>query len=385
MTGRNIDRLWLADRMSRRDALKVGGGMALAASLSACGVGNGSATSSKSATEATIEPKIDGDLVYFNYAQYINPSLVKQFEQKHGIQVRESYYDSMPAMMTKLGSGNHYDLVFPSAEFADKLIKANRLLEIPRDKLPAAADIYPYYDDPWYDPGSAHTLPYSLYLTGLGYRADKIDTMTGSWRDLVNPQADGRSFILDDFQEGIGMANLVNGYDLNAVEQDQLDEASDYLVGLKPDLRGFSTDTITNMSSGNAWIQHLWNGDVINIRYRVDDPDTIQFQKNKEGYPVGSDVFSIPVDAEHPGTALMFIDFILENSAQECGLDRLSDADARAPTKPYRGAGQERAGAAGHDRGPRERPAVRQPARAKTGRPGTAPGPRSRPPDRGTA
>ena len=319
MTGRNIDRLWVANRMTRRDAFKVGGGFAVAAGLSACGVGNGAGTSSESATEVKIEPKIDGDLVYFNYAQYINPSLVKQFEQKHGIQVRESYYDSMPAMMAKLGSGNHYDLVFPSAEFADKLIKANRLLQIPRDKSPAAADIYPYSDDPWYDPGSAHTLPYSLYLTGLGYRADKIDTMTGSWRDIINPQADGRSFVLDDFQEGIGMANLVNGYDLNAVEQDQLDEAQDYLVGLKPHLRGFSTDTITNMSSGNAWIQHLWNGDVINIRYRVDDPDTIQFQKNEEGWPVGSDVFAIPTDAEHPGTALMFIDFILENSAKNAG------------------------------------------------------------------
>ena len=322
MTGRNIDRLWVANRMTRRDAFKVGGGFAVAAGLSACGVGNGAGTSSESATEVKIEPKIDGDLVYFNYAQYINPSLVKQFEQKHGIQVRESYYDSMPAMMAKLGSGNHYDLVFPSAEFADKLIKANRLLQIPRDKIPAAADIYPYYDDPWYDPGSAHTLPYSLYLTGLGYRADKIDTMTGSWRDIINPQADGRSFVLDDFQEGIGMANLVNGYDLNAVEQDQLDEAQDYLVGLKPHLRGFSTDTITNMSSGNAWIQHLWNGDVINIRYRVDDPDTIQFQKNEEGWPVGSDVFAIPTDAEHPGTALMFIDFILENSAKNAGSRR---------------------------------------------------------------
>jgi spermidine/putrescine transport system substrate-binding protein len=319
MTGRNIDRLWVANRMTRRDAFKVGGGFAVAAGLSACGVGNGAGTSSESATEVKIEPKIDGDLVYFNYAQYINPSLVKQFEQKHGIQVRESYYDSMPAMMAKLGSGNHYDLVFPSAEFADKLIKANRLLQIPRDKIPAAADIYPYYDDPWYDPGSAHTLPYSLYLTGLGYRADKIDTMTGSWRDIINPQADGRSFVLDDFQEGIGMANLVNGYDLNAVEAEQLDEAKDYLVGLKPNLRGLSTDTTTNMSSGNAWIQHLWNGDVINIRYRVDDPDTIQFQKNEEGWPVGSDVFAIPTDAEHPGTALMFIDFILENSAKNAG------------------------------------------------------------------
>ena len=194
-------------RPSRRGFLT--GGLALGASMTLPGCAY---IRDDAAVDAPLPPsakaEIDGDLVYFNYAQYINPSLVKQFEQKHGIQVRESYYDSMPAMMAKLGSGNHYDLVFPSAEFADKLIKANQLRQIPRDKIPAAADIYPYYDDPWYDPGSAHTLPYSLYLTGLGYRADKIDTMTGSWRDLVNPQADGRSFILDDFQEGIGMATV---------------------------------------------------------------------------------------------------------------------------------------------------------------------------------
>ena len=33
------------------------------------------------------------------------------------------------------------------------------------------------------------------------------------------------------------------------------------------------------MSSGNAWIQHLWNGDIVNIRYRVDDPDDYRFEK----------------------------------------------------------------------------------------------------------
>ncbi len=334
MTARNTDRLWLPDRMSRRDAFKVGGGLALAAGLSACGVGNGSGTVDEAATERAIEPKIDGDLVYFNYAQYVDPALVKQFEKKYGVQVRESYYDSMPAMMAKLGSGNRYDLIFPSAEFADKLVKGNQLLKIPRDKLSAIGDVYPFFDDPWYDPGSEHTVPYSLYLTGLGYRADKIDTMTGSWRDIVNPQADGRSFLLDDFQEVIGMANLVNGYELNASEAEQLSKSRDYVVGLKPNLRGFSTDTITNMSSGNAWIQHLWNGDVINIRYRVDDPSAIQFQKNKEGWPVGSDVFAIPTNAQHPGTALKFIDFMLENSAQNStwtGYPMPTDS----ATKPY--------------------------------------------------
>ncbi len=314
MTRKNADRLWLPERMTRRDALKVSGGLALAAGLSACGVGNGAGTTGDTARK--IEPKVDGDLVYFNYAQYVDPGLIKKFESKYNVTVRESYYDSMPAMMAKLSSGNQYDVFFPSAEFAHKLVGANQLIEIPRDKVPAASDVYSFFDDPWYDPGSKHTLPYSLYQTGLGYRADKIDTMSGSWRDIINPQADGRSFVLDDFQEGIGMGNLVNGYELNTTEPDQLNKTKDYLVGLKPHLRGFSTDTITNMSSGDAWIQHLWNGDIINIRYRVDNPDSIQFQKNEEGVPTGSDVFAIPVNAQHPGTALLFINFLLENSAR---------------------------------------------------------------------
>lgn len=308
-----IERL-IAGRMSRRHVLKVGGGLALGAALAGCGLGNNAGDEAETTRE--IEPEVDGDLVYFNWAQYLDPKLIKQFQRKYGVEVRESNFDSMPGMMAKLRSSNRYDLIFPSAEFANRLVKANFLLKIPREKLTAIGDVYPFFDDPWYDPGSEHTVPYSLYLTGLGYRADRIDAMTGSWRDLTNSQADGRSYILDDFQEGIGMANLVNGYDLNASEPDQLEEAKQYLVDLKPDLRGFSSDTITNMASGNAWIQHLWNGDIINARYRVDDPDTLKFQKNREGVPVGSDVFAIPANAEHPGTALLFIDFILENSAQ---------------------------------------------------------------------
>ena len=87
------------------------------------------------------------------------------------------------------------------------------------------------------------------------------------------------------------MANLVNGYDLNEVDPDKLEESKNYLVDLKPKLRGISADTITNMVSGNAWIQHLWNGDIVNIRYGVDNPEDFKFQKCSEGVPVGSDNF----------------------------------------------------------------------------------------------
>ncbi len=300
--------------LRRRELLRAGAGLALGAALAGCGIGRGLSGDSGRAYEA----EIDGDLVYFNWGYYLDPQLMRSFEDRYGVKVIESNFDSMPAMMAKLRGGNTYDLIFPSAEFSERLIQSGQLLQIDRDKLKNADTLISFFDNPWYDPGSAHSIPYSLYVTGIGYRSDLVTGMTGSWRDLANPSAEGRTYVLDDFQEGIGMANLVNGWDLNTVVEAELEASADYLIDLKPDIRGFSSDTLTNMRSGNAWIQHMWNGDVVNVRNTVDNPEDYTFQKCKEGLPVGSDCYAIPVNAEHPGTAIKFIDFMLEpeNAAQ---------------------------------------------------------------------
>lgn len=303
----------VAGRLRRRELLQAGAGAAIALGLSSCGIGRGL----QGDTDRVIEPKVDGDLYYYNYSQYIDPALVKEFEKKYDVRVIESYFDSMEGMLAKLRAGNTYDVLFPTAEYVQRLIQQQQVLRIPRDKLENIDNIYGYFDNPWYDPDSAHSVPYSLYVTGIGYRADLLDNMTGSWNDLGNEEAAGRIYVLDDYQEALAAGNLLNGYDMNTVVESELEATKEWLLGLKPLLRGFSVDTITNMSSGNAWIQHLWNGDIINIRYRVDDPQAYQFQKCSEGFPVGSDAFVIPVNAEHPGTALLFIDFMLDpkNSA----------------------------------------------------------------------
>jgi spermidine/putrescine transport system substrate-binding protein len=311
--------LWVPDRvnprLNRRELLQAGAGLAIGAGLAGCGIGRGL----QGDTERVIEPKIDGDLNYFNYSQYINPALVKEFEERYDVRVNQSYFDSMEGMLAKLRGGNAYDVMFPTAEYVQRMIQTQQLLRIPRDKLENIDNIYAYFEDPWYDPDSAHSVPYSLYITGIGYRADQV-TMTGSWNDLGNEEAAGRIYVLDDYQEALAAGNLLHGFDMNTVVESELETTKDWLIGLKPLLRGFSVDTITNMSSGNAWIEHLWNGDIVNIRYRVDNPDDYVFQKCEEGFPVGSDCFVIPVNAEHPGTALLFIDFMLDpkNASKNC-------------------------------------------------------------------
>jgi spermidine/putrescine transport system substrate-binding protein len=310
--------------ITRRSLIQRGAGVALGASavggLAACGVGSQKA--STQATEKVVKAQVDGNLVYFNYSEYIDPGVLKAFEKHYNVKVTQAYYDGMAGMMSKLNSGNVYDVIFPSAEYLDRLRKANRLVKIDHSQLRnvnQALEFSPYFANPWYDPGAAHSVPYTMYTTGIGWRSDKIgETLTGSWADLWNEKAKGKIFVLDDYQEALGMGNLRNGFDLNTTDSGQLSKTKQLLIGQKPLLRGYSTDTVTNMTNGGAWIHHIWNGDIVNVRNQVKNPEVFKFETAKEGIPIGSDTFAIPTNAAHPGTALLFIDWMLqpENAAK---------------------------------------------------------------------
>jgi spermidine/putrescine transport system substrate-binding protein len=307
----------LARPLRRRELLRHGAGAAVGlaglGALGGCGSLSRVSGGSEAATQKVVKARPDGDLVYFNWSEYLDPAIIEDFEKRYGVRVRESNFESMQGMMAKLRAGNRYDLIFPSSEWAERLIGANQLLRLDADQLPNLGDqLFPSLRNPRYDPRSEHTIPYALYATGLIYREDKLGKLSGSWNDLRDPRAKGRTYLLDDFQEAIGAGNMVHGYDLNTTTTPEVEKSREWLVSLKPNLRGISTDDVQNMVSGNAWIHHGWNGDVVNIRSQVGNPEAFRFQKNREGIPLGVDTFAIPVNAPHPGTALTFVNFMLE-------------------------------------------------------------------------
>ncbi len=295
--------------LTRREVLIAGAGAGLALyGLSGCTV---SRQVDRSAT-GVITPKVDGDLLIYNWAQYMDPALKKEFSEKYGVEVSEVNYDNLEAMVVKLRSGAQYDLIWPSTEYVARLAQEGLLARFDRDKLPNADNIDPFYDSPWWDPQNEYGIPYTYYTTGIAWRDDEVTGMTGSWSDLVNPDGAGRMFILDDFQEAIGEANLINGYDLNTPDADELEQSKATLLEQKENARGFSTNSVQNLVSGTAVIHQAWNGDIVNVRNQVDEPELYKYQTCEEGVPVGTDLMCIPISARSPGTAMLFMDWILE-------------------------------------------------------------------------
>lgn len=259
--------------------------------------------------------EIDGDLIYFNWADYLAPKVLKGFQKEYGVKIIESNFDSMEGMYAKIAAGNQYDIVFPIAKWVVKMRREGKLRAIDHDQLTNADQVYysgSYFNDPWYDAGSRVSVPFTVYKTGIGWRTDKVGGMSGSWRDLWNPQGAGHIFTLDDPDEALGMAALLLGYDVNTARATHLEEIKKLLISQKKVLRAYSSDDVNNMNGGGAWIHHMWSGDFMYLRQGlVDTPSKYDFESPREGTPINSDAYAIPTNAKHPGTAMVFIDYLL--------------------------------------------------------------------------
>jgi spermidine/putrescine transport system substrate-binding protein len=306
---------WKAE-INRREFLRGGAALGLGGTalwLAACG---GAGTGAASTPTPINYPKavIDGDLEYFNWSEYLDPDTIKAFEKHYGVKVNQTNFDNMQGMMAKLNAGIPYDVTFPTMDFVDQLVKANALQPIDHTQLANWSEVPSYFNDPWYDSKALYSVPYALWTTGICWRTDKVNTsLAGSWSDFwtLAPTYSGKIFLLDDFQETLGMSLLRNKNDVNSGKKNELDNAVAEILKIKGNLRGFSTDDITNLVSGNAWVHHAWSGDVYQVINQVNNPEVFKYETASEGVPTGNDTFVIPKNAKHPGTALKFIDWML--------------------------------------------------------------------------
>src|SRR6187200_2196526 len=136
--------------------------------LAACGgKPDDSAASGTSATEEKV-------LNVYNWADYIEPKVLEDFQKETGIKVRYDVFDSNEVLETKLLTGDSgYDVVVPSAYFLERQIKAGVFQPLDKTQLPHLQNQDPELQAvvAKHDPDNAHSVIYMWGTTGIGYDA----------------------------------------------------------------------------------------------------------------------------------------------------------------------------------------------------------------------
>jgi len=291
--------------------------------LSACGKKDTAASSSAANEDG--EEKV---LNVYNWTNYIGEHTIADFEKETGIKVHYDTYDSNETLEAKLLTGSSdYDVVFPTANFLERQIKAGVYRKLDKPKLSHIgnldADILQRMQ--LHDPGNEHAVDYMWGMTGVGYDAVKVkkllpDAPIDSWALVFDPAVVAKLkscgiAVLDSASEMTYLTLAYLGKNPNSQNPEDLKEVETTLMKIRPAIRYVdSSRYIDDLASGEICVAVGYNGDILQARAKAREAKSgadIKFSAPKEGTIMWFDTMAIPKAASHPNNAHLFINFIL--------------------------------------------------------------------------
>lgn len=251
-------------------------------------------------------------ITVYNWGQYIDPDLLKQFEKETGIKVIYETFDSNEGMMGKIEQGGTaYDITVPSEYMVEMMAEKNLLLPIDYSKIPNIKNIDPYFLDLPFDPDNKYSIPYFWGTLGIAYNPSLLEGQTfESWDNLWDSSLKQRVILVDSARETIGMGLNSLGYSLNSTNPDELRQATDKLKTLRSNVKAVIGDEVTQLMINNeAAISLTWSGQAADMMYENED---IDYVVPEEGSNLWFDNIVIPRTVKNLEGAYAFINFMLD-------------------------------------------------------------------------
>jgi spermidine/putrescine transport system substrate-binding protein len=335
--------------MSRREVLKLLAGTAVAGGLLAgCGSGAGSSSAPHLAIgtrenpveqplfddipriESGLEPE-EGPLRVYNWADYINPAVLKGFTERFGAEVEvTTFYNSQEAAQ-KLRTGKvSFDVFFPTQDDLPKYVAGKLLQPLNHDYLPnLKKNIWPTLANPFYDRGSRYTAPYVTYSTGIGWRTDMVSSdiagLDDPWEVFWDPEYKGITGLYDEYRDALSVGMYKSGITdgVNSADSSDLEKARDNLLELPDlvDIRYTIDGAYSRLPEGNLGLVQAWSGDTLLATQYVpkgEDVSVLRYAwppkttKDKAGGQISNDCMAVLANAAHPVLAHTFINYMLD-------------------------------------------------------------------------
>lgn len=322
--------------------------LAAAVLLAACGDQPEAPADAAAKPDGAAERRVN----VYNWSDYIAPDTLDRFTRETGITVVYDVYADNETLDAKLVAGQSgYDVIFPSAPFAQQHIANKLYATLDKALLPNLVNLDPALASgvAVADPAGTHLVPYMWGTTGIGFNKQKVAEIMGpdfvldSWSAIFDPAISSKLAacgvtLLDDQQEAFSAALLWKGMDPNGMGNNEVEIVSQAFAPIRPHIRYFNSSRyIDDLANGEICVAMGYNGDVLQARARAAEAGNgieIGYVVPKEGAIRWFDVMAIPADAPNKAEAHAFINFMLRPDVIAPITEYVSYASANAAAKP---------------------------------------------------
>ncbi|MCI9663350.1 MAG: ABC transporter substrate-binding protein [Lachnospiraceae bacterium] len=257
------------------------------------------------------DSKEGGEVIVYNWGEYIDPETIDRFEEETGIKVIYDEFETNEIMYPKLEAGaGAYDVICPSDYMIQKMIENDLLAEINFDNIPNSKNIGQQYFEQsrQFDPENKYSVPYCFGTVGILYNKTMVDETVDSWSILWDEKYADNILMQDSVRDAFMVALKLNGFSMNTLDENELAAARDALIAQKPLVQAYVIDQVRDkMIGGEAALGVIYSGEAIYTQR--ENPD-LEYVVPREGTNVWIDSWVIAKNAPNKENAEKFIDFM---------------------------------------------------------------------------
>ena len=304
--------------------------MVMALALSGCSVekvdesGDSSFTAADGSVPSGSGAQTSGDRVVnvCSWGEYLDMSLIEEFEAQTGITVNYKTTDSNETLYSLLeNGGSDFDVVVPSDYMISQLIEEDWLQPLDYSKIPNFEKIADRFKNLSYDPENLYTVPYTWGTLGIIYNTTMVDEPITSWNVMFDDSYAGNVILIDNPRDALGMALYYLGYSVNTTDEAQIREAAELVSNAWSNgvYQGKTMDGIFQiMEGGNAAIGTYYAGDYLTM---LENNEDLAYVIPDEGSNWFVDAMCILKDAKNVDEAHEWINFIASTDANLRNMD----------------------------------------------------------------
>ncbi|MEG4068520.1 spermidine/putrescine ABC transporter substrate-binding protein [Microcoleus sp. Pol11C2] len=265
-------------------------------------------------------------LFIYTWAGYTDDALLDRFAEKTGIRVVADVFSSNEEMLARVqaGGARAYSIIYPSDYMVVQMTELGLLSPLDHSILGGIDRLRKQFQNPVYDPGNRYSVPLSWGTTGLIYNTEQLKEAPEDWEYLWQHKQElaKRMTLASDVREVMGAALRMLGYSLNSTNQEQVKQAYEKLVELKPAIASFTTDAWRpQMLTGDLKVAMCYSSDANEV---ISDNDKLKYVVPKSGSSLWTDTLVIPKGSPNPEAAYKWINFMLQPDVAASLVERLS-------------------------------------------------------------
>lgn len=250
----------------------------------------------------------------YNWGEYIDQSVLDDFEAQTGINVNYTTYASNEEMYSKIVSGAaSYDVIIPSEYMISKMISEDLLAELDFANIPNYKYIGEAYRGLSYDPDEKYSVPYTWGTVVIVYNTkfvDAEDVADESIDLLWNEKYAGNILMFDNPRDTFALAHIKLGNSMNTTNPDDWIAAAEELKKQKPLVQAYVMDQIFDkMINEEAYIAAYYAGDAMTM---MEENEDLAAYVPREGANMFFDSMCVLKSSQNKEAAEKFINFMCE-------------------------------------------------------------------------